>query len=50
MGVYLSQPYTEKSIKEGTGNGLIYCKAEMQGILWVNQVGEGPWKTLLSMN
>jgi serine/threonine protein phosphatase PrpC len=31
MGVYLSEPNTNKDIKEGSGNGVIYCKAEMQG-------------------
>lgn len=27
MGVYLSEPNTEKEIKEGSGSGIIYCKA-----------------------
>ncbi len=32
MGVYLSEPKTEKDFKEGKGSsGIVYCKAEMQG-------------------
>lgn len=31
MGVYLSEPNTHKEIKEGNNNGIIFCKAEMQG-------------------
>ena len=31
MGVYLSEPNTNKDIKEGNGNGVVFCKAEMQG-------------------
>jgi hypothetical protein len=33
MGVYLSEPNTNKEIKEGSGSGIVYCKAEMQGSL-----------------
>lgn len=31
MGVYLSEPVTDKNLKEGKGNGFTYCMAEMQG-------------------
>ena len=31
MGVYLSEPNTAKDVKEGSGNGVTFCKAEMQG-------------------
>jgi hypothetical protein len=31
MGVYLSEPVTDKTMKEGKGNGFSYCMAEMQG-------------------
>lgn len=31
MGVYLSEPNTNKDFKEGKGSGIVYCKAEMQG-------------------
>lgn len=31
MGVYLSEPNTNKEFKEGSGGGVVYCKAEMQG-------------------
>lgn len=32
MGVYLSEPATEKHVQEGMGNGMSFCFAEMQGI------------------
>lgn len=31
MGVYLSEPITEKKVKEGEGKGFSFCMAEMQG-------------------
>jgi hypothetical protein len=31
MGVYLSEPVTDKTVKEGDGKGFTYCMAEMQG-------------------
>lgn len=31
MGVYLSEPVTQKTVHEGSGNGFTYCMAEMQG-------------------
>ena len=49
MGVYLSEPNTEKEIKEGKGSGVVYCKAEMQGICCSRQVGGSPWKMPLFM-
>lgn len=49
MGVYLSEPNTSKEIKEGSGGGIVYCKAEMQGSLGLTQVGENRWKMLRSM-
>ena len=45
MGVYLSEPMTEKTIKEGVGKGFSYCMAEMQGKHWLTQDGARTWKT-----
>lgn len=44
MGVYLSEPVTEKQIKEGKGKGFTFCMAEMQGRLVTSQVGERVWR------
>lgn len=44
MGVYLSEPNTQKEIKEGSGTGLVFCKAEMQGTHFTIQAGEEIWK------
>lgn len=48
MGVYLSEPNTQKEIREGSGTGVVYCKAEMQGTHSDTQVGGEIWKMLPS--
>lgn len=45
MGVYLSEPSTAKTIHEGSGSGVVYCKAEMQGNFLGTKVGASQWKT-----
>ena len=40
MGVYLSEPNTEKKINEGMKNGITFCVAEMQGKISFIQAGE----------
>lgn len=45
MGVYLSEPVTEKNVKEGTGKGFSFCMAEMQGKRRNTQVGVRAWRT-----
>ena len=45
MGVYLSEPVTEKTIKEGSGKGFTFCMAEMQGKTPNTQVGGRTWRT-----
>lgn len=49
MGVYLSEPITEKTVKEGTGKGFTFCMAEMQGKQPLIKVGEKIWKMPPSM-
>jgi hypothetical protein len=44
MGVYLSEPITEKSFKAEEGNKYSYTSAEMQGLLPYIQDGEKPWR------
>lgn len=48
MGVYLSEPITEKTVKEGTGKGFSFCMAEMQGKHTCTQVGAKIWRMLPS--
>ena len=45
MGVYLSEPITEKHIKEGESKDYTYCVAEMQGKNEVTQGGASRWRT-----
>ncbi len=49
MGVYLSEPITEKKVKEGSGKGFTFCMAEMQGKAYMTQDGEKTWRMLRSM-
>lgn len=49
MGVYLSEPITEKTVKEGTGKGFTFCMAEMQGSHAIIKAGEKIWRTPQSM-
>lgn len=45
MGVYLSEPITDKHIKEGESKDYTYCVAEMQGKNEVTQGGASRWRT-----
>lgn len=49
MGVFLSEPKVNKKIKEGSGVGLTYCKADMQGKDKLTQDGAITCRTQLSM-
>lgn len=49
MGVYLSEPITEKKVMEGKGKGFTFCMAEMQGMPLFIQDGEKTWRTPPSM-
>lgn len=48
MGVYLSEPITEKNVKEGTGKDFTYCMAEMQGTPLLTKDGARTWRMPLS--
>jgi hypothetical protein len=41
MGVYLSEPVTEKKVVEGSTKGYSFCCAEMQGFLCIYQKAGG---------
>ena len=45
MGVYLSEPKTDKNVITGSKNGMEFTSVEMQGIIILNQAGEKPWRT-----
>jgi hypothetical protein len=44
----MSEPVTDKTIKEGEGKGFSFCMAEMQGKTRNTQVGVRVWRTHLS--
>ena len=50
MGVYLSEPKTDKHSATGSKGGMEFQSAEMQGISFLNQAGEKPWKMQLFIN
>lgn len=45
MGVYLSEPSTEKNYKAGDGKKYAYASAEMQGLSPHIQDGGRRWRT-----
>ena len=49
MGVYLSEPKTDKNWITGSKPGMEFHSTEMQGSFILNQDGEKPWKMQLSM-
>lgn len=50
MGVYLSEPNTNKHLKEGKKDAMAFVSGEMQGIIIVIEAGEKVWRMLPSMN
>lgn len=50
MGVYLSEPNTNKHLKEGKKDAMAFVSGEMQGIIIFIEAGGKVWKMLPYIN